>query len=293
MAIAVRPRPGHAYLAGAPMLVAHRGGGKLAPENTLPAFRSAVEDWGADMLEMDVRLTADGVVVVIHDATVDRTTDGAGLVSEMTLEQLQSLDAGYHFTDLDGQASFRGRGVVIPTLEDVLEACPDVWLNVEAKEAAVAGPLVELLERRGEEHRVLVAAELERNRRSARGYPGPWGASRRDCLAFWFLHRLPGGRGYTPSVDIFQVPEYWKGRRVLTPRLIREAHLRNIPVQVWTVDDPADMKRLLSWGVDGIQSDRPDLLSEVLVAEAGRPLPPILRRGGVAPVGKFQGSPTG
>ena len=279
----VRPRAGRAYLAGAPVFVAHRGGARLAPENTLAAFVPAVREWGVDMLEMDVRLTADGHVVVIHDDTVDRTTDGTGRVVDHTLEQIQSLDAGYRFVDLEGEPSFRGGDVRVPTFEEVLDACPGVWINVEAKERAVAAPLVEIIRRRGEEHRVLVAAEREGNRRDVRRYEGPWGASRRDCLLFWLFHRLPGGSRYTPRVDAFQVPEQWKGRRVLTPRLIDEAHRRNIPVHVWTVDDPADMRRLLSWGVDAIQTDRLDLLSEVLVEVAGRPLPPRARRAGAAP----------
>ncbi len=283
MAFMLRPRPGRPYLAGAPLLVAHRGGGRLAPENTLAAFTSAVEDWGADMLELDVRLTSDGVVVVIHDATVDRTTNGKGAVSDLTFAELRALDAGYRFLDPDGNPTFRGRGVIVPTLEEVLDGFPGVWLNVEAKEAAVAVPLVDLVRKRGEEYRVLLAAEIEKNRREIRDYQGPWGASRLDCFLFWMAQWIPGGSAFTPSVDVFQVPEHWKGKRVLTPRLIREAHRRNIPVHVWTVDDPEDMKRLLSWGVDAIQSDRPDLLSQVLVAEAGRPLPPIMRRGGSSP----------
>lgn len=275
MAAWLRPRPGRTYLAGAPMLVAHRGGAKLAPENTVLAFRSAVADWGADMLEMDVRLTRDGQVVVIHDATVDRTTEGTGAVSDFTLAELSDLDAGYRFVDLDGQPSYRGKGIRIPTLVEVLEACPGVWMNVETKEKAVAGPLVDVIRSVGEEHRVLVTAEHEQDRKAARGYGGPWGASRRQCMLFWLLSRLPLGRRYTPPVDVFQVPERFKGRRILSPWLIREAHRRNIPVHVWTVDDPDDMRRLLSWGVDAIQSDRPDLLSEVLVDVAGRPLPPV------------------
>ena len=275
----LRPRPGRAYLAGAPVLVAHRGGAKLAPENTLEAFRSAIDDWGADMLELDVRLTADGHVVVFHDATVDRTTDGTGLVAELTLNEIRGLDAGYRFHDLSGEPSFRGRGVTVPTLDELMDACPRVWLNVEAKEARVAGPLAEVVRRRGEEHRVLVTAEHERNRRDARGYSGPWGASRRDCMLFWLALRVPGGRAWTPAADAIQVPERWKGRRVVTERFVREAHRRNIPVHVWTVDDPDDMRRLLAWGVDAIQTDRPDLLSEVLMDLAGRPPPPIHRAG--------------
>lgn len=271
-----RSRPGRTYLAGAPLLVAHRGGSRLAPENTLEAFRDAVERWRADMLEMDVRLTRDGEVVVIHDETVDRTTDGTGPVGSFTLGELQRLDAGFRFVDVRGEASFRGRGVRIPRFEDVLLALPRVRMNVEAKEPQVAAPLVEIVRRHGAEARVLVAAEHERCRDAVRGYPGPWGASRTQVFWFWLLHRLPGGGPYTPAADILQIPEVWKGLRIVTPAFVREAHRRNLPVQVWTVDDPADMRRLLALGVDGIQSDRPDLLARVLVEVVGRPPPPGL-----------------
>lgn len=274
--LGLRRRPGRAYLAGAPTLVAHRGGAKLAPENTLAAFESAVSSWGADMLEMDVRLTADGEVVVIHDDSVDRTTDGTGKVADLTLAQLRELDAGYRFVDPRGHTSWRGRGASIPTLEEVLDACPSVWINVEAKERPAARPLIDIIRRRGEQFRVLVAAEVEANRRDVRDYSGPWGASTLDCRRFWLFHRVPF---WTPRVDVFQVPEFWQERRVLTPALIDAAHRRNIAVQVWTVDDPGDMRRFLSWGIDGIQSDRPDLLATVLAEEVGRPLPPGLRRG--------------
>lgn len=269
-----RCRPGRAYLAGAPLLVAHRGGSKLAPENTMAAFREAVERWGADMLEMDVRLTRDGEVVVIHDETVDRTTDGSGPVFSFTLGELGGLDAGYRFTDPEGNPSFRGRGVTVPRFEDVLLAFPGMRLNVEAKEPRVAAPLVEIVRRHRAESRVLVAAEHEHCRDDVRDYPGPWGASRKHVFWFWALHRLPGGGPYTPGADILQVPEVWKGLHIVTPDFIREAHARNIPVQVWTVDDPADMRRLLDWGVDGIQTDRPDILARVMVETTGRLPPP-------------------
>lgn len=272
------PRPGRSYLAGAPLLVAHRGGSRLAPENTLEAFHDAVVRWEADMLEMDVRLTRDGEVVVIHDETVDRTTDGSGPVFSYTVAALQALDAGYRFVDADGGASFRNRGVRVPRFEDVLLAFPRVRINVEAKEPRVAAPLVDIIRRHGAEDRVLVAAEHERCRTPVRGYPGPWGASRTQVFWFWALHRLPGGGPYVPGADILQVPETWKGLGIVTPSFIRAAHRRNLPVQVWTVDDPGDMRRLLSWGVDGIQTDRPDILARVLVEEAGRPVPRGLRR---------------
>jgi glycerophosphoryl diester phosphodiesterase len=259
-------QPGHPYLAGAPLLVAHRGGAKLAPENTMVAFEGAVAHWRADMLELDVRLSADGEVVVIHDPTVDRTTDGTGFVHTLPWPALAELDAGHRFVSPDGGATFRGQGVRIPRLEELLEEFPHARLNVECKSADVAGPLVRLIERHGAAHRVLVAAQWEKNRVGARGYRGPWGATREQVTWFRFLPF-----GYTPRADVLQVPERFKGIRLVSPSLIERAHRRNIAVQVWVVDDPADMRRLLDWGVDGIQSDRPDLLAQVLTEVAGRP----------------------
>ncbi len=259
--------------------MAHRGGGGLAPENTIAAFRGAVETWEADTLELDVRLTRDGEVVVIHDDTVERTTEGEGRVADLTLAHLQELDAGHHFQDEAGQYSFRGRGVRVPTFEEVLVSFPDAWLNVEAKEPEVARPLVEIVRKHGAHARVLVAAEFERSRKDVRVYEGPWGASRHHIFWFWVLHRLPAGGPYTPGADILQLPEVWKGLRIVTPRLIEQAHRRNLPVQVWTVDASADMRRLLDLGVDGIQTDRPDRLAAVLCERGLRPRPPGLASG--------------
>lgn len=265
------PRPGHPYLAGSPLLIAHRGGAGLAPENTMAAFQRAVEVWRADVLELDVRTTRDGVLVVLHDETVDRTTDGTGRIADLPWDQVKDLDAGYGFTDAEGRRTFRGKGVRIPSFQDLLEAFPGTRLNVEAKDGRSAPILVDLILRHGAEERVLVAAEWEKNRRAVRGYPGPWGASRRHIALFFIMLATPFGPFYTPSCDVLQVPERHRGIRILTPRFIRESHRRNIPVHVWTVDDPGDMRRLLAWGVDGIQTDRPDLLASVLTEVAQRP----------------------
>jgi glycerophosphoryl diester phosphodiesterase len=264
-------RPGHPYLAGAPLLVAHRGGSRLAPENTMPAFHQAVDVWRADVLETDVHLSADGKLVVIHDATVDRTTDGTGPVRDLGWARLRELDAGHRFVALDGGTPFRGTGVRLPLFEDVLEAFPRMRINVESKAPEAAAPLVAAIERHGARDRVLIAAEHERNRVAARGYLGPWGASTPQVAGLRFLPF-----GYTPRADIVQVCEWWHGIRVVTPGLIARAHARNSPVQVWTVDDPADMHRLLAMGVDGIQTDRPDVLARVLGEVTRRPAPPGL-----------------
>lgn len=256
--------------------MAHRGGAGLAPENTLEAFRSAVDLWEADVLEMDVRASSDGEVVVIHDATVARTCDGAGVVAEMPWAELRELDAGYHFTDPEGAHSFRGEGVRIPRFEEVLDAFPETRVNVDAKCPEACPGLVDAIRRHGARDRVLIAASSERHRAAARGYGGPWGASRRQIRWFWIAQKL-GVAGLVPlGADALQVPETWKGRRVVSPGFVEAAHALNIPVHVWTVDDEADMRRLLSWGVDGIQTDRPDRLARVLADVADRPPPPGL-----------------
>jgi glycerophosphoryl diester phosphodiesterase len=280
-----RRRPGHPYLAGSPLLIAHRGGARLAPENTVASFRNAVDMWGSDMLEMDVRATRDGEIVVIHDEDVARTTEGTGLVAELTWACLRELDAGYRFQDLEGVHTFRGKGVGIPRFEEVLEELPKVRLNVEAKDGRSAVGLVQAVLRHGAQDRVLVAAEWERNRRRVRGYGGPWGASRRQLAGFLLAIRTPLGRYFTPGCDVLQVPEVHRGIRILTRPFLTEAHRRNLPVHVWTVDEQEDMRRLLALGVDGIQTDRPDLLARILTEVAGRPLPPFLRDRSPCPAG--------
>jgi len=264
-------------------LMAHRGGAGLAPENTMEAFRQAVEVWRADALELDVRATVDGRIVVIHDDTVDRTTDGTGPVSAFSWARLRELDAGYRFTDPEGCASYQGKGVRVPLFEEVLEAFPALRLNVETKERAATLGSLDLIRRFGAEHRVLFAASHEPDRAPARGYAGPWGASKRQIARFYLLHRLPRGGPYTPKADALQVPDTWEGRRIVTPRLVRVAQDRNIAVHVWTVDQTRDMRRLLEWGVDGVQTDRPDRLARLLTDEFGRPPAPGLAQDGRRP----------
>ncbi|MSR22293.1 MAG: glycerophosphodiester phosphodiesterase [Gemmatimonadetes bacterium] len=270
----VPPRPGHRYLAGAPLLFAHRGGAKLAPENTLEAFRAAVERWQADVLELDVRRTRDGELVVLHDPTVDRTTDGTGAVVDLDWREVRELDAAHRFVDLAGEPSFRGTGVRIPRFLDLLQDLPHARLNVDAKDPAAQVELVELLHGLGQAHRVLLASENEEGRADRLGYRGATSATRGQLRLFASLHRLPGGGPYTPRTDALQIPYRWKERQIVTPRLVREAHRRNLPVHVWLVDEPEVMRLLLSWGADGIQTDRPDILARVLHEETGRPLPP-------------------
>ncbi len=270
-----RVRPGQPYLAGGPLLMAHRGGAALAPENTLAAFRRALEWWRADLLEIDVHATREGEVVVIHDASVDRTTDGSGPVAGFTLAELQRLDAGYRFSPDGGRSfPFRGRGERVPTLEAVLRAFPWARVNVEVKDNRAQERVRELVRSSGAVRRVLIAAGKRRNRSLFADWPGATSASEEEVLDFWLRLRTRSTRRWRPPVDAFQVPEFFGPLRVVSPRFIREAHAHNVAVHVWTVDAEADMRRLLEWGVDGIVTDRPDVLARVLHELYGRPLPP-------------------
>lgn len=270
-----RVRPGQPYLAGGPLLMAHRGGAGLAPENTLAAFRRALEWWRADLLEIDVHATRDGEVVVIHDATVDRTTDGSGPVAGFTLAELQRLDAGCRFSP-DGGRSFplRGQGERVPTLGEVLRAFPWARVNVEVKDRRAQERVQEVVRSHGAVRRVLIAAGKRRNRSLFGGWPGAISAAEDEVLAFWLHLRTRTTHLWRPPVDAFQVPEVYGPLRVVSPRFVREAHARNVAVHVWTVDEEADMRRLLGWGVDGIVTDRPDVLARVLHDLYGRPLAP-------------------
>lgn len=265
----------HPALAGAPLLIAHRGGSGLAPENTVAAFRNAVDVWGADMIELDVHASVDGHCVVIHDATVDRTTEGTGAVASKPLSELRRLDAGYRFT-ADGGATFpfRGRDVRIPTIDEVLGALPGVRITVEVKTGAAQEPLFAAIRRLRARDRVIVAGMSEAHRTLFTDYRGPVSASGEEVRRFYMRHRMLLGRFAQLRADVVQVPEHYDGRRVVTPRFVRDLGRHGVPVHVWTIDEPADMVRLLDWGVEGILTDRPDVLGRVLHERNGRPLAP-------------------
>ena len=277
-------RPGHRYLAGAPLLIAHRGGSALAPENTLAAFRRAVEWWRADLLEIDVQPSRDGEAIVIHDPTVDRTTEGTGPVSSFTVAELERLDAGYRFTP-DGGTTFpyRATDVRLSTLREVLQALPHTRVNVEIKDGRAQQAVWDTVHDLHAVHRVLIAAGDRNNRARFRVYGGPQSAGAQDMYAFYGLHLARASRLWTPGVDAFQMPEERGGKQVLTPRMLAELQARNVAVHVWTINEPRDMRRLLEWGVDGVITDRPDRLAALLHEMHGRPLPPGPPPGGAEP----------
>lgn len=267
------PRRVHAVLQGGPLLIAHRGGAGLAPENTLAAVVSARDSWGADMVELDVHATSDGRCVVIHDSTVDRTTDGSGAIAEMPLARLSDFDAGYHFTrDAGSTFPFRGRGVKIPTIEQVFEALPEMRFTIEVKHGAAQRPLFDAIARFGNAHRVIAAGMYDRDRTLFASHRGAVSASTEQVRTFVTAHRLRLDRLVAVPFDVVQLPETHNGQRVVTPRLIRALHRRGVPLHVWTVNDADAMERLLDWRVDGLVTDRPDVLGGVLHRRLGRAL---------------------
>lgn len=252
-----------------PKNVAHRGASALAPENTVEAFRLGVEA-GAGGLELDVHMTLDGEIVVIHDPTVDRTTDGTGAVAEMTLGGLRRLDAGYRFSP-DGGLSYpyRGAGVRVPTLAELYDAFPEAWLNIEMKEAqpGIEEAVLQVVRSAGAQERTLVVSNrhgVVRRFRRLSGGEISTGASRREITQFYSLcrGRLEGLR--RPTYDALQVPVEHRGIEVVTQRFVDAAHRRGVRVDVWTINDPDEMRRLLDLGVDTIMTDRPADLARVL-----------------------------
>lgn len=279
------PTPPHPFFDSPLRNYAHRGGGAHAPEATLPAFATAAEA-GADALEMDVRLTADGVLVVMHDPEVDRTTEGSGPVSGMTLAELRRLNAGHRYRDPGGGFPYREAPIPAPTFAEVLEAQPDLPFVVEMKTPDTAEPLCEALRAAGRETRTLVGAfeqtGLDRFRRLCP--ETATSAGFREAAAFILLSRLgleglyrtgggadfpTGSRAAPPNgspqgPDALLVSETTGPLTVVTPSFLRAARRLNLPVVVWTVNDPDDMRRLLDLGVDGILTDAPGTLDRVL-----------------------------
>lgn len=252
-----------------PWLIAHRGGAALAPENTLPAFDRAL-GLGAVCLELDVRLSSDGQVMVFHDEGTERITGEKGSVEERTAGELARLDAGFSFSPDGGRSfPFRGQGVRIPTLAELLERHPRARLNVEAKtsDPRLAQALAMAVVAAAAVERVcLGSADDDQAERLRALLPEachylPARAGRRHVLA-----ALAGTGAWLCPLgwDCAELPHRAAGITVVTRRLVRHFHSLDMPVFVWTVDEEAEMRDLLAAGVDGIMTDRPDVLARVL-----------------------------
>jgi len=228
------------FAASRPLVFAHRGGSALAPENTIAAFDNGLA-LGADGLELDVHLSRDGVVVVHHDRTLNRTTTLAGPVAARSADELARVN--------------------VPALADVLARYPDVRIIVEMKEnrAELAAATIEVIRRAGAVERVCLGSFGRRVLRAARAIePSIATSAAREEVRWWLYRswcRWPVAR---VAYSGFQVPEVSGATRVVSRRFVDYAHRAGLGVQVWTVDEEADARRLLGWGVDALITDRPD-----------------------------------
>jgi glycerophosphoryl diester phosphodiesterase len=258
-----------------PAVIAHRGGSKVRPENTMAAFDHAVA-LGVDALECDVHLSRDREVVVIHDATLQRTTDRTGPVGDFTALELERVDAGFHFRS-GGEYPYRGRGFGVPRLADLLPRHPTLPFVVEVKgdQPAVARAALDEVARAGAEDRVIFGgfsqAVLDEIRRRAPQIPTS--ASRRELRSALrrARFRMPLR---TSAFRLFQAPYYFHGRRVFGRSFVDVARRRELPLHAWIVDDEADMRKLVGWGVTGLISDRPDVAVRVREALRAQGLGP-------------------
>lgn len=242
------------------LVFAHRGGALLAPENTLPAIDHGVA-LGADGLEIDVQLSADGIPVLIHDRTLDRTTDRSGPVQALTASELAHVDAGFHFTR-DGLHPFRGQGIGVPTLQSVLARHHTrIIIEMKGGEPELARAVGAAVRTAGAVDRICVGSFHQRSIDILRAEYPEIVTSASQEEARWALHRswvrwpFVRARAYAA----FQVPEFAGRMRVVSRNFLRHVHREGHAVQVWVVNARADMERLLDWGVDGIISDVPDL----------------------------------
>ncbi len=265
-------RTSHPWFDGLPdrYVTGHRGAAGYCPENTMVSFRRAVDD-GVHALEMDVRLTSDHHLVVIHDETLERTTNGIGSIHEKTLSALKALDAGYRFTEDEGKTfPWRDRGIEIPTLNEVADAFPKQRLIIEIKsnDEATAKAVARFCKERALPERFLIASFHDHATSVFREYaPGyATGASRREASEFviraFLGHAYRNPLFYNAlmlSMTYYRLP-------ILTPRVVEAAHLHKLHVQAWTINDPDIMHNLYEMKVNGITSDYPDVAVRMATA---------------------------
>lgn len=253
-----------------PRVVAHRGDSAHYPENTLEAFMSAY-NMGVDVIETDIHLSRDGQVVIWHDPTLDRNTDGHGRIEDHTLEELKTYDAGYNFTTDGGKSfPFRGKGVQLCTLDEALKACPAQRFNVDLKTKGepIVDAFIEVINKNQAKKRVVGASFHLSNLKLLRKKEPRimTSISTWEVVGYLFKQKL----GILPHPlhksrqIIFQVPPKQGLITVITPAFIRAMHERNAIIQVWTINEKTEMKRLFSMGVDSVMTDKPAVAIEVV-----------------------------
>jgi len=254
-----------------PLVIAHQGGDGVWPGDSMYAFEKAVEI-GADVLEMDAHITKDSQIVLMHDEKVDRTTDGTGLIEELTLTELKQLDAAYNWSnDGDKTFPFRGKGIQVPTLEELFQNFPQMRYVIEIKltKNPIDKPLCDLIRQYNLQNKVVIASFHDQAMQNFRTTcpEVATSASRGEVTKFVLLGKVFLSGLVTPHYQSIQ-PPYDPSESmnipIVTRRFIREAHAKRVAVEPWTVDDPQLIKQYIEWGVDGIMTDRPDLMIKVL-----------------------------
>ena len=242
-----------------PLAIAHRGGARLRPENTLTAFEHAIS-LGVDAIECDVRLSSDGEPVLIHDDTLDRTTDATGSVAAMTASELARVDAAFHF-DAEHGFPFRGGGHGVPRLFDLLRRTAPVPVIVEIKgdDTRAVGPVIDVIAATGAAARVVVGGFSHAVLTAVRSTAPDMVTSASQVEIVSAMRRAMVWLGpRRPAFRLVQAPLRLRGRQVLTRALVRRLRGSGFPVHAWIVDEPGDMAMVLDWGVTGLISDRPD-----------------------------------
>lgn len=262
-----------------PRLFGHRGAAGVAPENTLPSFRRANAD-GAEILELDVHASRDGVVVVIHDATLDRTTDGIGAVRDLTFEEIRRHDAGYRFQAAKDSYPYRRQGIRVPALTELLDEFPEVLLNIEIKQShpPIEKAVVSLLRGLGWLDRVVLAAEDDRIMKRIRVAAPEALTSFSATEAAEFYQRCFTNElgGYVPPGKALQIPLRFGSTELVTAETLAAAHRLAVEVHVWTINERSEMDRLLALGVDGLMSDFPATLRNAARGIVSAPSGPVV-----------------
>jgi len=249
--------------------ISHRGASGEAPENTLTAFEIAVETHHTDVLEMDVHATKDGEIVVIHDKTVDRTTNGCGAIKNFTLRELKKLDAGYRFCLNDiNDFPFRGHGISIPTLNEVFDRFPNMKFNIDIKQfsPSIEERVVSVIREHNREQDILLGSSDYRVAQKLLKIAPNIASffSRRDVLIFYIYYKTRLLRMYTPRHAAIQTVDRTKYFELITPDFVNAVHNKGLKLHVWTINDENEMGKLLNIGIDGIMTDYPDRLNNVL-----------------------------
>jgi glycerophosphoryl diester phosphodiesterase len=258
---------------GQPLVIAHRGGAGIAPENTLLAFRLS-QKLGVDAIELDVRMTKDEELVVIHDATVDRTTNGTGYVKEYTLEEIKKLDAGYKIKNEKGVYPFRNKGVTVPSLEEVFVHINRTPLVIELKDPTkkVEKKIIKLIKKYNMKNKVIVGSFNDKSlRRFATTTNGniPVGTGVETLRHFVILHKVGLDRLFNLERHAVQIPIKIGKIDLATERLVKTVKERNIAIHYWTINDEKTMKKLIELNVDGIITDYPNRLINLLEKRNG------------------------